>query len=231
MKYEEHETYKIKNTIYSLFNYLTKEQEEYIDKLCSQLQEFKNEFFYKIYYYLEDNNYYELGNNQQKNILMELNNLRKNSKIKFKQINDNLSIHFENNFQNLIDFIQNGKIDNALNQIIIIDNIKNEIKNLMKELEFIQNHHYSNCSNIIKLQNKTKFHKNHHINKKYNILNIEYNKLNKKRYHTPINLRILLLKLILILMEIISKIKEANYHIVMLNLFIMILVMRRILFT
>ena len=188
MKYEEHETYKIKNTIYSLFNYLTKEQEEYIDKLCSQLQEFKNEFFYKIYYYLEDNNYYELGNNQQKNILMELNNLRKNSKIKFKQINDNLSIHFENNFQNLIDFIQKGKIDNALNQIIIIDNIKNEIKNLMKELEFIQNHHYSNCSNIIKLQNKTKFHKNH-INKKYNILKIEYNKLNKKRYHTPINLR------------------------------------------
>lgn len=165
LKYEEHETYKIKNTIYSLFNYLTKEQEEYIDKLCSQLQEFKNEFFYKIYYYLEDNNYYELGNNQQKNILMELNNLRKNSKIKFKQINDNLSIHFENNFQNLIDFIQNSKIDNALNQIIIIDNIKNEIKNLMKELEFIQNHHYSNCSNIIKLQNKTKFHKNH-LNKK-----------------------------------------------------------------
>ena len=182
-------TNKIKKTIYSLFNYLTKEQEEYIDKLCSELQKFKNEFFYKIYNYLEDNNYYDLGNNQQKNILIELNNLRKNSKIKFKQINDNLSVHFEKNFKNLIDFIQNGKIENALNQIFIIDNIKNEIKNSMKELEFIQNHHVLNCSNIIKFQNKKKFYHKKHINKKYNILSIEYNKLNKKRSHTPINLR------------------------------------------
>ena len=180
---------KIKKTIYSLFNYLTKEQEDYIDKLCSQLQEFKNGLFYKIYNYLEDNNYYDLGNNEQKNILIELNNLRKNSKIKFKQINDNLFIHFENNFQKLIEFIENGKIDNALKQITIIDTIKNEIINSIQELDFIQNHHFSNCSNIIQLQNKTKFSNKKNINKKYNILKIDYNKFKKKRTQTPINLR------------------------------------------
>lgn len=181
----------IKNSMYSIFNYLTQEQEDYINNLCSHLQEIKHEINYKIINYLKENLPIELGKKEQNNILNELKNLHKNSRIKFKQFDDNIAIFFENNIQKLNEFIQNGKNENALNQINIIDNIKEKIKNSVQEIELIQNNHLNNCLKIIKVMSDNNYNNRKKNNKKskLNILNLGYSRNNVTRFVSPINLR------------------------------------------
>ena len=181
----------IKNSMYSIFNYLTQEQEDYINNLCSHLQEIKHEINYKIINYLKENLPIELGKKEQNNILNELKNLHKNSRIKFKQFDDNIAIFFENNIQKLNEFIQNGKNENALNQINIIDNIKEKIKNSVQEIELIQNNHLNNCLKIIKEMSDNNYNNRKKNNKKskLNILNLGYSRNNVTRFVSPINLR------------------------------------------
>ena len=181
----------IKNSMYSIFNYLTQEQEDYINNLCSHLQEIKHEINYKIIHYLKENLPIELGKKEQNNILNELKNLHKNSRIKFKQFDDNIAIFFENNIQKLNEFIQNGKNENALNQINIIDNIKEKIKNSVQEIESIQNNHLNNCLKIIKVMSDNNYNNRKKNNKKskLNILNLGYSRNNVTRFVSPINLR------------------------------------------
>lgn len=181
----------IKNSMYSIFNYLTQEQEDYINNLCSHLQEIKHEINYKIINYLKENLPIELGKKEQNNILNELKNLHKNSRIKFKQFDDNIAIFFENNIQKLNEFIQNGKNENALNQINIIDNIKEKIKNSVQEIESIQNNHLNNCLKIIKVMSDNNYNNRKKNNKKskLNILNLGYSRNNVTRFVSPINLR------------------------------------------
>ena len=181
----------IKNSMYSIFNYLTQEQEDYINNLCSHLQEIKHEINYKIINYLKENLPIELGKKEQNNILNELKNLHKNSRIKFKQFDDNIAIFFENNIQKLNEFIQNGKNENALNQINIIDNIKEKIKYSVQEIESIQNNHLNNCLKIIKVMSDNNYNNRKKNNKKskLNILNLGYSRNNVTRFVSPINLR------------------------------------------
>ena len=181
----------IKNSMYSIFNYLTQEQEDYINNLCSHLQEIKHEINYKIINYLKENLPIELGKKEQNNILNELKNLHKNARIKFKQFDDNIAIFFENNIQKLNEFIQNGKNENALNQINIIDNIKEKIKNSVQEIESIQNNHLNNCLKIIKVMSDNNYNNRKKNNKKskLNILNLGYSRNNVTRFVSPINLR------------------------------------------
>ena len=181
----------IKNSMYSIFNYLTQEQEDYINNLCSHLQEIKHEINYKIINYLKENLPIELGKKEQNNILNELKNLHKNARIKFKQFDDNIAIFFENNIQKLNEFIQNGKNENALNQINIIDNIKEKIKYSVQEIESIQNNHLNNCLKIIKVMSDNNYNNRKKNNKKskLNILNLGYSRNNVTRFVSPINLR------------------------------------------
>ena len=180
----------IKNSMYSIFNYLTQEQEDYINNLCCHLQEIKHEINYNIINYLKENFPIELGKKEQNNILNELKNLHKNSRIKFKQFDDNITIFFENNIQKLNEFIQNGKNENALNQINIIDNIKEKIKYSVQEIESIQNNHLNNCLKIIKVMSDNNYN-NRKKNKKskLNVLNLGYSRYNRTRFVSPINLR------------------------------------------
>ena len=181
----------IKNSMYSIFNYITQEQEDYINNLCCHLQEIKHEINYKIINYLKENLPIELGKKEQNNILNELKNLHKNARIKFKQFDDNIAIFFENNIQKLNEFIQNGKNENALNQINIIDNIKEKIKNSVQEIESIQNNHLNNCLKIIKVMSDNNYNNRKKNNKKskLNILNLGYSRNNVTRFVSPINLR------------------------------------------
>jgi len=158
---------RIKNSINSIFYYLTEEQENSINNLCIDLYETKKSILYNLYNYLQNTNSYEIKKYNQNTILNELNNLYKFSRVKFKQFSDNITIYFENNFQKLIDFIQRGKIKYALEQINIIDKIKNEIKNSITDIESIQNYYLNNCSNF--LNSKITVINNYNIPEKKNV--------------------------------------------------------------
>ena len=87
---------RIKNSINSIFDYLTVEQEDSINNLCIELYEIKKRILYNVYNYLQNSNSYEIIKYNQNNIINELNNLYKFSRVKFKQFSDNMTIHFEN---------------------------------------------------------------------------------------------------------------------------------------
>ena len=178
---------RIKNSINSIFDYLTEEQENSINNLCVELYEIKKRILYNIFNYLQNTNSYEIIKYNQNNILNELNNLYKFSRIKFKQFSDNISIHFENNFQKLNDFIQRGKIQYALEQINIIDKIKNEIKNSVTDIESIQNYYLNNCSNY--LNSKIPVINNSTISEKKLLNNNHFKQIKIRNNLTPVNNR------------------------------------------
>ncbi len=178
---------RIKNSINSIFDYLTEEQENSINNLCVELYEIKKRILYNIFNYLQNTNSYEIIKYNQNNILNELNNLYKFSRIKFKQFSDNISIHFENNFQKLNDFIQRGKIQYALEQINIIDKIKNEIKNSVTDIESIQNYYLNNCSNY--LNSKIPVINNSNISEKKLLNNNHFKQIKIRNNLTPVNNR------------------------------------------
>ncbi len=178
---------RIKNSINSIFDYLTVEQENSINNLCIELYEIKKRILYNVYNYLQNSNSYEIIKYNQNNIINELNNLYKFSRVKFKQFSDNITIHFENNFQKLNDFIQRGKIQYALEQINIIDKIKKEINNSVTDIESIQNYYLKNCSNL--LNTKIIVNSNSNIPEKKILNNNHYKQRKTRNNLTPINNR------------------------------------------
>ena len=178
---------RIKNSINSIFDYLTVEQEDSINNLCIELYEIKKRILYNVYNYLQNSNSYEIIKYNQNNIINELNNLYKFSRVKFKQFSDNMTIHFENNFQKLNDFIQRGKIQYALEQINIIDKIKKEINNSVTDIESIQNYYLKNCSNL--LNTKIIVNSNSNIPEKKILNNNHYKQRKTRNNLTPINNR------------------------------------------
>ena len=145
------DTNEIKNLMYSLVKNITEEQETHIYNLCIKIQEIKKGIIYKVYKLIKEKNQNEIikENSNNESIVNELKNLNKQSKIKFKQFDNLMSIDYENNFKKLNEFIQKGKIQHSLEQINILDEIRIKLKNSVQEIQSIQNDYLNNCSEIL----------------------------------------------------------------------------------
>ena len=145
------DTDEIKNLMYTLVKNITEEQETYIYNLCIKIQEIKKGIIYKVYKLIKEKNQNEIikENSNNESIVNELKNLNKQSKIKFKQFDNLMSIDYENNFKKLNEFIQKGKIQHSLEQINILDEIRIKLKNSVQEIQSIQNDYLNNCSEIL----------------------------------------------------------------------------------
>ena len=145
------DTNEIKNLMYSLVKNITEEQETYIYNLCIKIQEIKKGIIYKVYKLIKEKNQNEIikENSNNESIVNELKNLNKQSKIKFKQFDNLMSIDYENNFKKLNEFIQKGKIQHSLQQINILDEIRIKLNNSVQDIQTVQNDFLNNCSEIL----------------------------------------------------------------------------------
>ena len=94
----------IKNGINSLFLNQSEEQSTFIKGLLEKINDVKNNIINKINEFIfQNSNFFNLNDDNTDNyIIIELKNLQKNSKIKFKQLNDWISINLNNSIKQLI---------------------------------------------------------------------------------------------------------------------------------
>lgn len=154
------DTEDIHNEFNSLFPYQTTTQSSYITSLTSTISNLKQSTISSVSNFLSCYTFPNSSNNnyiakEEEYITMifsintEIKNLIKQSKIKFKQ-NKDFSSALGFNINVIGENIQNGKIDLAMERIVKIDEIKNEIEKNLIYIEEYQNKFYDNVKNIIK---------------------------------------------------------------------------------
>ena len=153
----------IKNGINSLFLNQSEEQSTFIKGLLEKINDVKNNIINKIKEFIfQNSNFFNFNNDNTDNyIIIELKNLQKNSKIKFKQLNDCISINLNNSINQLNNYLIEDKKNLALDKINKFDKIINELNIIINGIENIQN---KTLDNIL----KNKEIKNLKINKKKN---------------------------------------------------------------
>ena len=154
------DTEDIHNEFNSLFPYQTTTQSSYISSLTSTISNLKQSTITSVSNFLSCYTFPNSSNSnyiakEEEYITMifsintEIKNLIKQSKIKFKQ-NKDYSNALGFNINVIGENIQNGKIDLAMERIVKIDEIQNEIEKNLIYIEEYQTKFYDNVKNIIK---------------------------------------------------------------------------------